>query len=124
MKYSKNQILDRIYTFPVGCIPESREELLAKVAIILFIAEKELPQIDPEIIKKELISTLDVKAEVELPSIGEAQRTLFIVPGYIQDYNRLQLLKEKDLRYIVLFEVLEHNILINNQINKATSNTR
>lgn len=121
------EIVSMVNKFPIGSVPKGREELLSKAAIISFLARCQeqfsaIENIDEiELMVRNFLGELLTLSEGEtLPSLERAVNTLKIVPGFVQDYDKVQYIKENNPNFNRTYDMIANNLgLINESPRKS-----
>lgn len=107
------QILTLIQNFPVGEIAKSREELLCKTEIISYLArfEEQFDVIEnsderENSVKKFCADILCLGTDERIPELAEATRKLQLSAGFVQDYGKIQDIKEHNSGFNATFNAL------------------
>lgn len=115
----KIQIISAVDKFPIGEKSTNREELIAKASIILGLASKMREDLinNPALlegVKKTLIEALNLTNGETLMNEIEASRILGLSNGFIQDYGKVQFIRENnntfDNVYDLLISVAKENL--------------
>ena len=104
-------ILKMIYNFPVGEQINTRNELLSKAAIISYLArfQEELAAIENpnerEQMVKDLLSNVVMLDQNEMiPDLVLAEKTLKLSNGFVEDYNKIEMIKETNPNFSVIYK--------------------
>ena len=113
---SNLQLLSMVINFPIGEIPKSRTELLSKAEIVSFLSrfQEQFSTIDNlderELMVRNLLGeTLELSDGEVLPSIAQAESTLKLSPGFLQDYSKVQYIKENNPDFEKTYDMLASN---------------
>lgn len=103
---NKLQILGCINTFPIGEEAKTREELLSKAEIVSYLArfEEQFRSIEnveerEALVKQFLGGVLGLQEGEVIPALPVAERTLQLSHGFVQDFGKVQLVKESDPKF-------------------------
>lgn len=114
---SNLQLLSMVNNFPIGEIPKSRTELLSKAEIVSFLSrfQEQFSTIDNvderELMVRNLLGeTLELSDGEVLPSIAQAESTLKLSPGFLQDYSKVQYIKENNPDFEKTYDILASNL--------------
>ena len=107
------EIITNIQNFPIGGFPEDKMELLSKAEIISFLARfqdqfSSIENVDErELTVRNFLSDLLVLNEGEvMPSLGVASKNLNLSSGFIQDYDKIQYIKETNPNFDKMYDSL------------------
>ena len=97
------RMIEMINSFPIGGQAKNRNELLSKAEVVAFLSRfqeqfETIENVDErETIVRKFLSDLISLAEGEtLPNITMAERTLHLSPGFLQDWQKVQFIKENN----------------------------
>ena len=121
------EILSMVNNFPIGSIPKDRAELLSKAEIISFLSRFQdqfstIENIDERelMVRTFLGESLALEEGETLPSLAQAESTLKIVPGFVQDYGKVQYIKETHPDFDKTYDMIANNLgLINGSPRKS-----
>lgn len=112
----KIEIINMIKKFPIAKV-ENGEELLSKAEIIAFLSrfQEEFEVIDnvddrEMAVRNYFTKALALSDKEKLPNIYEAERTLKLSNGFLQDYNKIAYLKEKDPNYNMTYAAIAKDL--------------
>ena len=113
----QSQVVGALKDFPVGSAPNNRQELLSKAEIASFLSrfQEELASFgsvdEIEIIVRDYFSkALELTEGEALPNLTQAERILGLSNGFIQDYNKIQYIKENNPNYNRLFAIVAQGL--------------
>lgn len=113
----KNKIINGLADFPIGILTHenlnAKEILMGKASIVLFLSDVfGLGSDKHDMVENILLNALDVRT---IPNINQVEKAFKLSNGFLQDYNKVQLIKEKnknfDKMYLILNEVLNNQLL-------------
>ena len=111
------QIINMINNFPIGDIPKSRLELLSKAEVISYLSRYqdqfgEITNGDDleNAVRTYLSEIIGLTEGEELPNIDESQTNLQLSPGFLEDYNKIQYIKETNPNFNAIYDVISNNI--------------
>ena len=104
----KKQLEVELVKFPIGISVKGyvdRQMILAnKAAIVLYLSQyEEKLASKTELIAKVLKEVLNIDS---LPTIGEAETFFRLSNGFLQDYNKIALIKENNTSYSEMYDTL------------------
>lgn len=116
------EMLNIIHNFPIGEIPKNRNELLSKAEIISFLArfQDQFSAIDDieereMSVKTFLGETLTLEEGEVIPSLTDAETTLKLSSGFIQDFGRVQYIKENNPDFDRTYDLIATNLGLTNE---------
>ena len=105
----KIEIIDELKAFPIGGNPETSLDVLSKAEVVSYLARFqdefnfiENPD-DREKVVRQFYSKL---LENDLPNIVEAARNLKVSLDFLNDYNKIQMVKETNGNYNKAYQTL------------------
>lgn len=121
------EMLSMVNNFPIGSIPKDRAELLSKAEIISFLSRFQdqfstIENIDErELMVRTFLGESLVLEEGEvLPSLAQAESTLKLTPGFVQDFSKVQYVKETNPDFDKTYDMIANNLgLINEPPRKS-----
>jgi hypothetical protein len=119
------RILSMVQNFPIGDPARNREELLSKAAIISYLAATQdqfmsAPSQDIEsTVRNYFEDFLGVDKSELMPSVSIAERNLHLSSGFVQDYGKVQLIKENNPGFDAMFDALASSIDLSNEQTKS-----
>ena len=106
-------IIDSINNFPVGKIPTNREELLCKASLVSYLSRFQdqffdLDSIDEreETVRDILEANLHLDKDETIPSLDEAKDILHISLDSIDDFAKIQQIKEQNENFNETFNLI------------------
>lgn len=119
------QLLSMINNFPIGGEPKNRAELLSKAEVISFLSrfQEQFSTIENveerELMVKNFLSDVLVLEDGELlPSMSQAESTLELSSGFLQDYNKIQYIKENNPDFDKTYDIIANNLGLNNELSR------
>ena len=111
------QIINMINNFPIGDIPKSRLELLSKAEVISYLSryQEQFGTIEngddlENAVRSYLSECIGLTEEEQMPSIYEAQANLQLSPGFLDDYSKIQYIKETNPNFSAIYDVISNNV--------------
>ncbi len=112
---TKTVVTNCISTFPIGKVPTNREETLSKAAVVSFLARFQeqffdLDNIDEreETVRKILGTSLSLTEDEKMPSFAQALDTLHISLTSINDFAKVQQIKEQNENFDITFNLINN----------------
>lgn len=116
------QLLSMINNFPIGGEPKNRAELLSKAVVISFLSrfQEQFSTIEnvEERVKDFLSDVLVLEDGELLPSISQAESTLELSSGFLEDYNKIQYIKENNPDFDKTYDIIANNLELNNELSR------
>lgn len=116
------QLLSMINNFPIGGEPKNRTELLSKAVVISFLSrfQEQFSTIEnvEEKVKNFLSDVLVLEDGELLPSMSQAESTLELSSGFLQDYNKIQYIKENNPDFDKTYDIIANNLGLNNELSR------
>jgi len=113
----KSEVNLIIRNFPIGGFPKDKGDLLSKAEVIAYLArvQEQFSMIenydDRELIVRDFFSDkLGLSKEEKLPNIGEAIERLKISNGFLQDYNKVQYIKENNSSFDRAYDYIAYSL--------------
>lgn len=107
------EMLSMINNFPIGSIPKDRAELLSKAEIVSYLSRvqdqfSEIEDIDErELMVRTFLGEMLVLEEGEnLPTLAQAERTLKLSPGFVQDFNKVEYIRETNPSFNATYDAI------------------
>lgn len=113
------ELLTMIKKFPIGGQPKDKNELLSKVEIISFLArfQEQFSSIkdinEREFMVKKFFEEALALKEDEIPALHQAERILKLSPGFIQDYGKVQYIKENNQEFAKIYDLIANSLDLN-----------
>lgn len=114
--YEMMQIIDGIRQFPIGEIAADRQTLLSKAEVVSYLApyqeqfeNKNSTQDMNEIancVRVFLGDIISLREGEKIPNIIEAERFLHLSHGFLQDYSKVQYMKEHHPEFSKLYDLI------------------
>ena len=109
----KIQVLNAVRNFPIGSIPASRLELLGKAGVVSFLSrfQEQFSSIDnvdeiEDMVEAYLSSVLELQEGEQLPNLTQAERILGLSNGFVQDFGKVQYIKENNPNYNRTYDII------------------
>ena len=119
---SNLQLLTLIENFPIGDMPNTREEMLSKAEIISFLSRFQeqfscIENVDErEFMVKNFLSEVLVLGENEtIPSLAQAERILKLSNGFIQDYGKIEYIREHNPDFDRTYKMIANSLGLENE---------
>ena len=119
------RVVSMVQNFPIGEPARTREELLSKAAIISYLSATQdqflsvQSQNVENTVRNYFEDILGVDSNEVMPSVGMAERTLHLSNGFIQDYGKVQMIKERYPEFDAMFDAIASNVSFSNEQNKT-----
>ncbi len=111
------KIMRMVGSFPIGEVSRTREELLSKASVVSYLArfQEQFAGIDntDEIefaVRSFFADTLALSEGEEIPSLALAESTLHLSSGFLQDFGKIQYVKETQPTFSQTFDVLAQSM--------------
>ena len=111
------QIINMINNFPIGDIPKSRLELLSKAEVISYLSryQEQFGAIEngddlENAVRLYVSECIGLTEGEQLPSIYESQANLQLSPGFLDDYSKIQYIKETNPNFSAIYDVISNNV--------------
>lgn len=116
--YEMMQIIDGIRQFPIGEIAADRQTLLSKAEVVSYLApyqeqfENKNSMQDQDMneiancVRAFLGDIISLREGEKIPNIIEAERFLHLSPGFLQDYGKVQYMKEHHPEFSRLYDLI------------------
>lgn len=121
------RIVHMINRFPIGDIPANRAEMLSKAEIVSYLArfQKQFSSIEnvderEQVVRTFLSEVLALTAGEQMPSLAQAESTLKLSSGFIQDYGKVQYIKENNLDFDKTYDTLAQYIELSKEAQRKT----
>ena len=111
------QIINMINNFPIGDIPKSRLELLSKAEVISYLSryQEQFGTIEngddlENAVRLYLSECIGLTEGEQMPNIYESQANLQLSPGFLDDYSKIQYIKETNPNFSAIYNVISNNV--------------
>ncbi len=111
------QIINMINNFPIGDVPKSRLELLSKAEVISYLSryQEQFGTIEngddlENAVRSYLSECIELTEGDQMPSIYESQANLRLSPGFLDDYSKIQYIKETNPNFSAIYDVISNNV--------------
>jgi len=112
-------IAQLISKFPIGDIPLNRKELLSKAEIVSFLSQfqEQFMGCDDvyNVVRDFVKDKLHVTDNEKFPNLNEATATLKLSNGFVQDYDKIQYLKESNSDFERVFDEISGQLFTNSR---------
>lgn len=120
------QMLSMINNFPIGSIPKDRAELLSKVEIVSYLSRFQdqfstIENVDERelMVRTFLGEVLALEEGENLPNLVQAEGTLKLSPGFIQDFGKVEYVRETNPEFNAIYDAIATNLgLVNEEPRK------
>lgn len=108
------RIVGMVSNFPIGDASKNRSELLSKAELIAHLSkyQEQFEMLELEereaSVKKFLGEVLALEDGEMIPDLNTAERTLKLSPGFIQDYGKIQFIKENNPGFNATFDTISN----------------
>lgn len=116
------EILSMLNNFPIGSIPKDRAELLSKAEIVSFLSRFQdqfstIENIDERemMVRAFLGESLALEEGEVLPSLAQAESTLKLSSGFMQDFGKIQYIKENNPDFDRTYDLIASNLGLTNE---------
>lgn len=116
------EMLSMINNFPIGSVPKDRAELLCKAEIISFLSryQEQFSTIE-NVDERELIvriflgEVLALEEGEVLPTLAEAESTLKLSSGFVQDFDKVEYVRETNPSFNRTYDAIATNLGLVNE---------
>lgn len=116
------QMLSMINNFPIGSAPTSRTELLSKAEIISFLSRFQeqfstVENVDERemMVRTFLGEVLALDENEVIPSLAQAESILKLSSGFVQDYGKVQYIKEQNPDFDRTYDMIANGLGLVNE---------
>lgn len=121
------QMLSMINNFPIGSIPKDRAELLSKAEIVSYLSRFQdqfstIENVDERelMVRTFLGEVLALDEGENLPNLVQAESTLKLSPGFIQDFGKVEYVRETNPEFNAIYDAIATNLgLVNEEPRKS-----
>lgn len=121
------QMLSMINNFPIGSIPKDRAELLSKAEIVSYLSRFQdqfstIENVDERelMVRTFLGEVLALEEGENLPNLVQAESTLKLSPGFIQDFGKVEYVRETNPEFNAIYDAIATNLgLVNEEPRKS-----
>ena len=121
------KMLSMINNFPIGSIPKDRTELLSKAEIVSYLSRFQEQFLTIENVDERELMVRNFLGEVlaldegeVLPTLVQAESTLKLSPGFVQDYGKVEYVRETNPNFNATYDAIATNLgLINESPRKS-----
>lgn len=121
------RIVHMINRFPIGDIPANRAEMLSKAEIVSYLArfQKQFSSIEnaderEQVVRTFLSEVLALTGGEQMPSLAQAESTLKLSSGFIQDYGKVQYIKENNPDFDKTYDTLAQYIELSKEAQRKS----
>ena len=117
----KIRIVKGLEDFPIGIVTHenlnAKEILMGKASIVLYLSDVFGLGVEKhDALEEALLNALDINA---IPNIASVERAFKLSNGFLQDYNKIELIKEKNKSFDNMYRVLDQVISLDLKGNKS-----
>ena len=116
------QMLSMINNFPIGSTPTSRTEVLSKAEIISFLSRFQeqfstVENVDERemMVRTFLGEVLALDEKEVIPSLAQAESILKLSSGFVQDYGKVQYIKEQNPDFDRTYDMIANGLGLVNE---------
>lgn len=116
------QMVSMINNFPIGSTPTSRTELLSKAEIISFLSRFQeqfstVENVDERemMVRTFLGEVLALDEKEVIPSLAQAESILKLSSGFVQDYGKVQYIKEQNPDFDRTYDMIANGLGLVNE---------
>lgn len=121
------QMLSMINNFPIGSIPKDRAELLSKAERVSYLSRFQdqfstIENVDERelMVRTFLGEVLALEEGENLPNLVQAESTLKLSPGFIQDFGKVEYVRETNPEFNAIYDAIATNLgLVNEEPRKS-----
>ena len=117
------QMVSMINNFPIGSTPTSRTELLSKAEIISFLSRFQeqfstVENVDERemMVRTFLGEVLALDEKEVIPSLAQAESILKLSSGFVQDYSKVQYIKEQNPDFDRTYDMIANGLGLVNEV--------
>ena len=116
------QMVSMINNFPIGSTPTSRTEFLSKAEIISFLSRFQeqfstIENVDERemMVRTFLGEVLALDEKEVIPSLAQAESILKLSSGFVQDYGKVQYIKEQNPDFDRTYDMIANSLGLVNE---------
>ncbi|MBQ3511571.1 MAG: hypothetical protein IJA30_07500 [Bacilli bacterium] len=121
------QMLSMVNNFPIGSTPKDRAELLSKAEIVSYLSRFQdqfstIENVDERelMVRTFLGEVLALEEGENLPTLAQAESTLKLSPGFVQDFGKVEYVRETNPDFNATYDAIATNLgLINEAPRKS-----
>ncbi len=120
------EIIRMVKAFPIGEQAKTRIELLSKIEMVSYLSrfQEQFSIIEnledrESIVKQFLKEVIGLENREMIPDLFTAERVLNLTPGFLQDYGKVQLIKENNPSFNKTFDVIASSMEMTNTHSKS-----
>lgn len=117
------KMLSMINNFPIGSVPKDRAELLSKAEIVSYLSRFQeqfltIENVDERelMVRNFLEEALALDEGEVLPTLVQAESTLKLSPGFIQDYGKVEYVRETNPNFNATYDAIATNLGLVNEL--------
>lgn len=121
------QMASMINNFPIGSTPTSRTELLSKAEIISFLSRFQeqfstVENVDERemMVRTFLGEVLALDEKEVIPSLAQAESILKLSSGFVQDYSKVQYIKEQNPDFDRTYDMIANGLGLVNEASRKS----
>lgn len=121
------QMVSMINNFPIGSTPTSRTELLSKAEIISFLSRFQeqfstVENVDERemMVRTFLGEVLALDEKEVIPSLAQAESILKLSSGFVQDYSKVQYIKEQNPDFDRTYDMIANGLGLVNEASRKS----
>lgn len=117
------KMLSMINNFPIGSVPKDRAELLSKAEIVSYLSRFQeqfltIENVDERelMVRNFLEEALALDEGEVLPTLVQAESTLKLSPGFVQDYGKVEYVRETNPNFNATYDAIATNLGLVNEL--------
>lgn len=117
------KMLSIINNFPIGSVPKDRAELLSKAEIVSYLSRFQeqfltIENVDERelMVRNFLGEALALDEGEVLPTLVQAESTLKLSPGFVQDYGKVEYVRETNPNFNATYDAIATNLGLVNEL--------
>lgn len=117
------KMLSMINNFPIGSVPKDRAELLSKAEIVSYLSRFQEQFLTIENVDERELMVRNFLGEVlaldegeVLPTLVQAESTLKLSPGFVQDYGKVEYVRETNPNFNATYDAIATNLGLVNEL--------
>ncbi len=117
------KMLSMINNFPIGSVPKDRAELLSKAEIVSYLSRFQeqfltIENVDERelMVRNFLGEALALDEGEVLPTLVQAESTLKLSPGFVQDYGKVEYVRETNPNFNATYDAIATNLGLVNEL--------
>lgn len=120
------KVMEMVKEFPIGDSAKNRAELLSKAEIVAFLARFQeqfeiIENVDDReaTVRQYLSDLISLQHEEVIPDLMTAERTLHLASGFIQDFGKVQMIKEAHPSFTGTYDLIAANLELTKEQSKS-----